>query len=171
MKKYITRHNVILVVILLIVIRALFVGLKSYYSGDEISNNEINKGYIMEKDIFIKDKTASINIDFDRPGGTFLQAEVKANNVVLYSADRIKFIVDNYPNTQKIILRIRNFCEDNYGKTTFDEDEIPFNSSEISEFKKYNNGEKIAYSCDFYRVKLRDFWTPCGGEIPSSLIY
>jgi dTDP-D-glucose 4,6-dehydratase len=171
MKKYITRENVILVVILLIAIRALFIGLKSYYKGDEIPENEVNKGYIMEKDIFIKDKTAFIDVDFDRPGGTFLEAKVKSNNVVLYSADRIKFIVDNYPKTQKIILRIRNFCEDNYGKITFDEDEIPFNSSEILEFKKYINGEKIAYSCVFYRVKLKTFWTPCGDEILSSLIY
>jgi len=149
-------------------------------SLNSCKKNDVKENDLLENDLqenvqiqpyTINGNTALINVSFDRTLDRFSEVIVGANNTVLNSADIIKQVVENNPNIEKIILRINNTCKDDYGNVSNHIDEISFDSIDISEFKKYNRGEDIAYNCSLYFHKLKELWTPCGAVNPSSLVY
>jgi hypothetical protein len=137
---------------------------------NEVIENDLQEN-VQIQPYTINGNTAFIDVSFDRSLDRFSEVIVGANNTVLNSADIIKQVVDNNPNIEEIVLRINNTCKDDYGNISNHIDEISFNSSDILEFKKYKQGENIAYNCSLYFHKLKELWTPCGAVNPSSLVY
>lgn len=170
-----SKNNNLKYVIAIAVIFCLFLFFKVLHE-DSVKENDLNSLEGLQFDTIqplpyvIKGNTAIIDISFDRTRGSFPEVIDAANNTVKNSADLIKEVMNNNPNLEKIVLKIHTTCEDDYGYNNTHIDEIIFNTYEISEFRKYNRGENIAYGCSLYYHKLAEFWNTCGPN-PSSLVY